>query len=95
MLLTPEKARRRVCVYQVGKRSRYTLWQRTKERFWGNFFPWFYRKVLYRHAYCLADGCMHWHFIDGRERHGYCTLAGRHALLQMDLDGKKVPRSGQ
>jgi hypothetical protein len=51
--------------------------------------------VLYRHAYCLADGCMHWHFVDGRERHGYCTLAGRHALLQMELDGKKVPRSGQ
>jgi hypothetical protein len=95
MLLTAEKARRRVCVYQVGKRSRYTLWQRAKERFWGNFFPWFYRKVLYRHAYCLADGCMHWHFIDGSERHGYCTLAARHALLKMELDGKKVPRSGQ
>jgi hypothetical protein len=95
MLLTAEKARLRVCVYQVGKRSRYTLRQRTIERFWGKFFPWFYRKVLYRHAYCLADGCMHWHFIDGRERHGYCTLAGRHALMQMELDGKKVPRSGQ
>jgi len=30
-----------------------------------------------------------------RVRHGYCTLGARHALLQMELEGKKVPRSGQ
>jgi hypothetical protein len=94
MLLTADKARLRMCVYHVGTRSKHTLWRRTKERFWGIVFPWFYRRVLYRHAYCLADGCMHWHFIDRSESHGYCSLAGRHALLRMELEGKKVPRSG-
>lgn len=93
MLLTPEKARRRMCVYQVGKRSKLTLWQRARERFWDKFFPWLYRHVLYRHAYCVADGCMHWHYADEHATHGYCSLAGRHALLQLELDGKKVPRS--
>jgi hypothetical protein len=95
MLLTPDRATRRLCVYQVGKRSKHTLWQRAKERFWNNFFPWFSRKVLYRHAYCVADGCMHWHFVD--KEHGYCdycTFAARHALLELELMNRKRPQSG-
>jgi hypothetical protein len=92
MLLTAEKARLCVRIYHVGTQSKHTLWRRAKERF-GGLFPWFYRKVLYRHAYRLADGCMYWRFIHRSEGHGYCSLAGRHALLRMELEGKKVPRS--
>lgn len=79
---TPAEARCALCVF-AAKRGRLRLWPRLKERFWALFFPWFYRRILYRNEFCVADFCMHWQWSDAAKTRGVCGASirlGRRAL---------------